>query len=426
MVGSAALLRAHARPLVLVTSAKVIGGVSLLALNVWVAQHLSPAAFGLFAIASTGSLLVDGVVGSAVDAAVLKRTDTVPGDAISAAERAGLILKLGVGAALCAGAAALALMAGPAGAMLAVLSMAAGAGLLMLRSALVYLQLRARFVRFAVIDLTHTAARWGAVAAVLATASSSAAVIAALATASWTVAGIAMFSIGGRAPLAGTRQPGEFSEVTRAARITFATTAVGAIVARLDLFLIGAFGTAADAGIFGAAATIALAPMWLGAYLAPVFSARILPYCRDQRLEPLFRSVQGVLIGLAILGVGAGIVAGPFLIERLLPAEYGAARDVVPVLLVAGAAGFVTFPLVLHTLLFLSPRAYLVIDLASLPILIPLYVIAARQNGAIGVAWVTAVAAFVKAAIAQVIASAAVRREQARYASVQSLSAVVL
>lgn len=425
MVGSGAPLKPHARPIVLVTGAKVIGGVSLLALNVWVAQHLSPAAYGLFAIASTGSLLVDGVVGSAVDLAVLKRTDTVPGDAISAAERAGLILKLGVGGALCAGAAAIALVAGPAAATIAVLSMVTGAGLLMLRSALVYLQLRARFGRFALIDLAHTAARWGAVAAIVAAVSSSAAVIAGLATAAWAVAGLAMVSTGLGTPAGANRQPSDLSGVARAARVALATTAVGAIVARLDLFLIGAFGTAADAGIFGAASTIALAPMWLGAYLAPVFSARILPYCRDQRLAPLFRSVQRGLLALAIVGVGAGVLAGPYLIERLLPAEYAAAGEVVPVLLVAGAAGFVTFPLVLHTLLILSPRAYLVMDLASLPILIPLYVIAARQSGAIGVAWVTAVAAFVKAAIAQVTAAAAVRREQARCAGVQTLSAIV-
>jgi O-antigen/teichoic acid export membrane protein len=213
--------------------------------------------------------------------------------------------------------------------------------------------------------------------------------------------------------------------VSRAAGIALATTAVGAIVARLDLLLIGAFGTAHDAGIFGAASTIALAPTWLGAYLAPVFSARILPYCRDQRLQPLFRTVQSGLVILAVVGVAFGAVAGPALIERLLPAAYAPAGAVVPVLLIAGAAGFVTFPLVLHTLLFLSPRTYLTIDLASLPILVPLYVVAARQSGAIGVAWVTAVAVLVKAAIAHTTAAAVVRREQARCANVQTLSTAI-
>jgi O-antigen/teichoic acid export membrane protein len=422
-VSVAAPLRQHVGPMIFVTGAKVVGGVSLLALNVWVARHLSPAAYGWFAIASTASLLVDGVIGAAIDAAVIKRTDAAPGATPTAAERAGLILKLGAGAGLCAGAAAAALIAGPTAAGIAVLSMLAGAGLLALRSVFVYLQLRERFARFAVIDLAHTVARWAFVAGGLMTAASSASAVAGIAAAAWAVASIAMLGITQRAASSGdTRVRSDISAVTRAAGIALATTAVGAVVARLDLLLIGAFGTAHDAGIFGAASTIALAPTWLGAYLAPVFSARILPYCRDQRLQPLFRTVQGALIVLAVGGVAFGAVAGPMLIERLLPDSYAAAGDVVPVLLVAGAAGFVTFPLVLHTLLLLSPRTYLAIDLVSLPVLIPLYVVAARESGATGVAWVTAIAALVKGGIAQATAAAVVRREQARCANLQTLS----
>jgi O-antigen/teichoic acid export membrane protein len=413
--------------MIYVTGAKVAGGVSLLALNVWAARQLSPAAYGLFAMASTASLLVDGVLGSAVDAAVIKRVDTRPGAMPTAAERAGLLIKLGAGVTLCAGAAAAgSLLAGVSGLQLALVSMLAGSGLLALRSALVYLQLRERFARFAAVDLSHTLARWLFVVLAVTAWSSSVAAIAGFAAAAWCVAAGATIAATRRFnTAAGHRRP-DFSGVMGAARLALATTGVGAVVARLDLLLIGMFGTAAEAGIFAAASTIALAPMWIGAYLAPIFSARILPYCRDQRLEPLLRSVQGGLIMLAVAGIGVGIVAGPFLIERLLPASYAAARGVVPVLLIAGAAGFVTFPLVLHTLLFLSPRAYLVIDLASLPIMVPLYVVAAQNSGAVGVAWVTAVAAVIKAAVAQAIAAVAVRREQARYADVQGLSTAVL
>ena len=425
MVNTAAPLRQHVRPMVFVTGAKVAGGVSLLALNVWVAQHLSPASYGLFAIASTASLLVDGVVGSAIDAAVIKQSDGAPTATPSAAERAGLILKLGAGAALCAAAAAISLIAGVGALSIAVLSMLAGTGLLALRSVLVYWQLRERFTRYAVIDLAHTVARWGFVAGGLMAAASSTTAIAGFAAAAWAVASMAMLGLTQRAASAGNEgAKGDVYAVSRAAGVALATTAVGAIVARLDLLLIGAFGTAHDAGIFGAASTIALAPTWLGAYLAPVFSARILPYCRDQRMQPLFRTVQSGLVMVAVVGVAFGAVAGPALIERLLPAEYAAAGEVVPVLLIAGAAGFVTFPLVLHTLLFLSPRTYLTIDLASLPVLIPLYVVAARQSGAIGVAWVTAVAVLVKAAIAHTTAAAVVRREQARCANLQTLTAI--
>jgi O-antigen/teichoic acid export membrane protein len=304
----------------LVTGAKVIGGISLLALNVWVARHLAPAAYGWFAIASTGALLVDGVIGSAIDAAILRRSQLEPGAAWNAAERAGLALKLAAGATLCTAAAAIALALNPSITAMALLAMLAGTGLLMLRSTLVYFQLRARYTSFALVDLAHTAVRWGAVAASFALILSPTAVIAGLAGAAWVVTGIAMM-LSGPIRTRGERLHSDFDGVAGAARVAFATTAVGAIVARLDLMLIGAFGTPTDAGIFGAASTIALAPMWLGAYLAPVFSARILPYCRDQRLELLFRSVQRSLIALAIVGVAIGAIAGPWVLERLLPPE---------------------------------------------------------------------------------------------------------
>jgi O-antigen/teichoic acid export membrane protein len=215
------------------------------------------------------------------------------------------------------------------------------------------------------------------------------------------------------------------SEMARATALALATTGVGAVVARLDLFVIGAVATSSEAGIFGAAATLALAPTTLGAYLAPVFSARILPYCREQRLKLLLRDVQRGLVALAVAGAAFGVITGPYLIERVLPADYSNVSAVLQILIVAGAAGFVTFPLVLHTLLFLSPRTYLLMDLASIPLLVPAYVIAARQSGAIGVAWVTAISAVSKAAIAQMSATAAVTREQARTTTLQPLSTVV-
>jgi hypothetical protein len=152
---------------------------------------------------------------------------------------------------------------------------------------------------------------------------------------------------------------------------------------------------------------------WLGAYLAPAFTARILPYCRERRMVAFFTRVQRVLVGLALVGTAVGALLSSFLVETLLPPSYAGAGNVVAILLVAGAAGFVTFPLVLHTLLFLSPRTYLTMDLVSVPILVPVYLIAARRFGAVGVAWVTAVSAVVKAGIAQTAAAAAVRRAEA-------------
>ncbi len=418
--------RHHAAPIAFVTGAKVVGGMSLLALNVWAARRLGPEGYGSFALASTAALLVDGVIGSAVDAAVIRLTTVPPGSALSGPERLGVIFKVGAGAVLAVVAAvAVSSMAGRDAALLAGLAMISGAGLLVLRSVLVYLQLRESFGRYAALDLTHTAMRWIGLWAGLTVAASATSAIAGFAAAGWGVGGIALLVLLARRSLPATRASEGVSEMATATATALATTGVGAIVARLDLFVIGAVASTSQAGLFGAAATLALAPTMLGAYLAPVFSARILPYCREQRLRPLLRDVQRWLVALAVAGVAFGVVAGPVVIERLLPAEYGDASAVLQILIIAGAAGFVTFPLVLHTLLFLSPRTYLLMDLASIPLLVPAYVIAAGQSGAIGVAWVTAVSAVTKAAIAQISATAAVRREQARETTLQPLSTVV-
>lgn len=418
-------VRQLAGPTAYVTGAKVAGGVSLLALNVWLARQFGPSAFGWFALASTAALLVDGVVGSAIDAAVIRMAAPAPGRALTAWERHGVVCKIVAGAMLVGLAAAIArAVAGGSAAGLFALAMIAGSGLLVLRSVLVYFQLRQQFGRYAVVDLAHTAARWVGVVTAASVFASPAAVVAAWAAAAWVIAGIALAIVGRHPAQAVSEAQGSALDLIRASRLPLATTGVGAIVARLDLFLVGAFASATDAGIFGAAAALAMAPTTLGAYLAPVFSGRIMPYCREQRLRPLLRDVQRGLLVLAVAGVAVGAVAGPLLIEWLLPAEYTDASAVMQVLLIAGAAGFVTFPLVLHTLLFLSPRTYLLMDLASIPVLLPAYVIAAERSGAIGVAWVSAVAAVAKAAIAQLSAAAAVRREQERFTTLQQFSTV--
>jgi hypothetical protein len=116
---------------------------------------------------------------------------------------------------------------------------------------------------------------------------------------------------------------------------------------------------------------------------------------------------------LAAAGTALAVAIAPLLVQRLLPASYAPTVPVLRVLLVSGAAGFVTFPLVLHTLLFLSPRTYLVMDLVSLPVLVPLYVLAARRSGALGVAWVTAASSIVKSCVAQYVAMVVARRADA-------------
>jgi O-antigen/teichoic acid export membrane protein len=407
----------------LVTSAKLVGGVSIVGLNLWIARELPPAGYGVFAVAVTVLLLVDGVAGAALDAAVIGSFGTQPNLAATGTERAALLAKIAmglIGTVLLT--ASVALVAGADAAGICASVLAGATGLLVHRSTLVYLQLRQRFAHYAAIDLAQTAVRWLAVGCTLATGAVSASMlVAAYALASWVMTPFAWPVLKPRRT-ADDQDGAARSALWKRVRITLATTSVGAVVARLDLLLIAVIAGTREAGIFSAASTLALAPTWLGAYMAPAFSARILPYCREGRMARWLRDVQVVLLVLAAFGVTVGVLIGPTLMQHVLPATYNEAHGVFAVLLLAGAAGFVTFPVVLHTLLFLSPRTYLVIDLVTLPILVAAYVVAGRRAGALGFAWVTACAAVGKACVAQLVAVTAVQREQARLADYGDLS----
>ena len=412
-------------PALLVSGAKVVGGLSVIALNLWIARESSPAAYGVFAVAVTVLLLLDGVVGAALDAAVVGALGEEPGPSATRAERAGLLIKLVAGAAAGVVATAVAAMTGNVSMTTLVATVAiGGTGFLVHRSTLTYFQVRHRFGAYASVDLILTAARWVAVGAALAVGVESVAgLVAAYGWISWLSAPLALRVLA--APHTNGSEGGADAApaaVWERAKVTLATTSVGAVVGRLDILMIAAVAGTREAGIFSAASTLALAPMWLGAYLAPAFTARILPYCRDGRMTQWLRGVQAALIGLAVLGVAGGLLIGPAAMERLLPSGYAEAPRVFTVLLLAGAAGFVTFPVVLHTLLFLSPRTYLVMDLVSLPILIAAYIVAGQRAGAMGFAWVTACAALTKACIAQFVAASVVQREQTRLADIGAFS----
>ena len=178
----------------------------------------------------------------------------------------------------------------------------------------------------------------------------------------------------------------------------------GALVSRLDILILTFAGRPTEVGLFGVASTLALVPSLLGAYLSPIFAPRIVPLCRDGRFRAFYKTTQLTLwmMGAAVMLVG--LLAAPLLIATMLPARYGPSIGIVRVLLPAGVAGFLIFPLTLHFLMFYAPKTFLALDALSLPLVIPAYVYAAQRDGAMGVAWVSAFSTVIKAVIAQIIA----------------------
>jgi O-antigen/teichoic acid export membrane protein len=398
-----------------VGGAKIAGAAALVGSNFWVARHLPPGAYGVFAFASTCVLIVDGIVGSALDAVVLRyasvEAPTGPRRLI-AVERAALVMKV-------AGAFVV-LMAvtgfrrplaswflhGSEHAPVLVAAVAAGAGVVLLRSLQVHFQIAGRFARYGCVEVWHTGLRVVLILAALAGGvRSPAALIVAYAIAPLLIVLLSSHVLFWPTAFALWWQPEEWRRVAAFAVVALATCGVGVLVARLDLLVLGAAGEPAELGLFGIASTVAMIPMLGGAYLAPALSPRIVPSCRDGHFAALFATTQKMLLAAAVTMFVVIALTVPMLVNAVLPASYAAAIPVVRVLLVSGLAGFVTFPLTLHFLLFFSPRTYVAMDLASFPLLLPVYVYAAREYGALGVAWVSAAANATKAAIAQVRAN---------------------
>ncbi len=397
-----------------VGAAKGLSGVAILATNLWVARHLEPAAYGAFAFAATCVLLIDGVLGSAFDAAVLRYATAgapsrlgVPTPIECAAVLLKAVLALGAGAVVCAlrRPAAMLLLHDPAQAPVLVLAVAAGGGVLLVRSIQVHFQIRHRIGRYSAVELTNAAVRTVAILSVLALGVRSAApIVGAMAAApAFVVAAVATASVPSLVRAAWTDRAA-WQAVVRFSSVAAATCGVGAIVARLDVLVLAVASTPAEVGVFGLASLVALSPMLLGAYMSPALTPHIVPLAQEGRLLPFFVRTQAAVIAAGIVVVVGGAAVLPSLIGVAFPATYAPAVPVVQVLLLSGAAGLVTFPMTLHLLLFFRPRFYVGMDLASLPLLLAAYAWAARHHGALGVAWITAGANVAKAAIAQIAA----------------------
>lgn len=397
---------------VLVGAPKIVGGFAIIGLNLWAARQLTPSTYGVFAVGLTTLLLIDSVFGSALDLAALKAGPLQPrgGDGVTAVERAAVLSKLALAAAMVM----FAIMAGRPLSLLVygsdqrpavILTAVAGGGLLLLRSVQVHLQLIRRFDLYGTADIAHTGGRVLLAGAIVAAGMATpASLLACYALAPLVVSAGFLGSGYRRASSAAWIDFPAWRELWRFTGVAIVTCGVGALVSRLDILILTSSGRAAEVGLFGVANTVALVPTLLGAYLSPIFAPRIAPLCRDGRFNAFYRSTQAALwIGGALLAA-AGFLAAGVLIETILPIRYAGSAEIIRVLLPAGIAGFLIFPLTIHFLMFYAPRTFLALDALSLPALIPAYIWAARQHGALGVAWVTTVSTVLKAAVAQLIA----------------------
>ena len=411
------------KSLSLVLLPKLIGGVSVFALNLLIVRFVEPASFGVISFCAMAMVLFDGLIASAIDLAVLRLApESGPiGPSPTAIERVALFVKLVLGAALLLAAAGFGgllsahILNGSADPLVFLAVAGAAASTMLLRASQSYCQLRGALPVFGALDLSTTVARClGVIALLLSGTATPISVMVCYAGAP--LLPFTVWAVLTRNRLLSPSTPLRFNETLQAMwavlRTMLATTLVGAVAARLDILLLSVYSTPANVGLYSAAATIATVPDLFGSYLSSALTPQIVPRAQSGSFLAFFKETQFRLYGLALLMLAIGWTAGGFLLRMLLPAKYAGSIDLVYLLLPAAAAGLVTFPLTLNFLMFYSPRTFLWLDLLTAPLLIWAYRSAAIGEGARTVALVTCFAKVGKAAVVHGVAWRKARQMQ--------------
>ncbi len=391
---------------------KGLGGVLTVVLNGVLLTHMAPADFGAYAICLTLVALADGVLGSAIDMSVIKlasvhRLHDLPRAA--AVERWGVAIKLAASLALIS--VALLLAQQLSGALfkrpepqLLMLAMAVGAGVLLLRSAFLNLQLQQRFAAYAGLELLVQALRVGGIAAVLLWFQASAQALMTMAALCTLTALLgAVWLVRPHWPRQDPLPRREGRELGQTVRWMFLTFAFSALLTRADLLLLTQFSSLEQVGLFAAAQVFAQIPELLGTYLAVVVSPKVAPASHAGTLRALMSRVQGGLLLLALLL----LLAVPALLHfgaAWLPHGYAGSVEVLMLLLAGSLAAMCAFPVAIPYLMFVKPDFIFKLDLYTLPLLLAAYYFAIPAAGAVGAAWVSGGARLLKLGLMQACA----------------------
>jgi len=355
-------------------------------------RAMGPAQFGMVSVAFASSILLDSIFGSAIDMCVFRlaplflKSDSTHARQI---EKAGMLLKLGGGILLL-----LPLLAflGPLSSLLfqdasqgSLLLWSYGAliGLLLIRSLQAHFQVEGRYVQYGVSDFAYTLLRFGGVGIILVLinniAPSQVMMVYFLAALTVTVGGLLIWA---RPLLMAPFRMQALSELLVPLRSYLPTIVAGTLASRTDMFFVTTFVGVAEAGIYGAAQMFAIVPQLLGSYAAAVFSPKILTLWKQGELRRMYPRYQGLLFLLAVVLYGlVWILTGPFG-SVLFPAAYGRSSTIVLILLPAGLAAMINFPLTIPILLYTRPRFLMIVDLISIPLLTLTYSLALPGKGA--------------------------------------------
>jgi O-antigen/teichoic acid export membrane protein len=408
----------------LVVVPKILNGAATLGLNLYAARWLQPEEFGILSFCTNAMMLVDGVIGSAVDLAVVstltKSADTLEGpfvriEKLGAAIKVTILLLL-LGLGLAGGeAAGLLVFKRSGGTSVLVWAVLAALFLTCLRSVQAALQARRRFTAFGAADLVYTGLRICLVLGVASRWSSAEAILACYAAAGLPAALISIRPLLGRRPDSVPVNVREFLRFTAGIATSYC---VGSFLARLDVLALGAYGTPHELGVYGAAATLAMIPEIAGTYAAPALLPRIQPLLVERRFKAFFVRVNVAVCTLMAAGLAAAYLLLDSLTSLVFADQYSASTDVAKVLLAGTAAAACLFPVTLQFLMLVRRYAFLSVDAVSLVIAAIAYSIVIPRYGVMGAAAVSASIKVTKTLLMQTIAWRSVCAEEAsaRYA----------
>lgn len=395
--------------LVFVAMPKATAGVLMLALNLALVSRLEPGEFGVFTLALSSVLLLDSVIGGAIDMSVLRlaplRQAQDP-DGARAIELAALLVKLGVVLAvipLLAATApwiALTLLHRSDATHVVWLIATCTAALLTMRSTLAHCQVIGDFRGYGAVDWANVLSRFSVAGVLLVIGTRHAdAYIAAILVGPTSATLFNLNRIRIQWRLGWTRWKSEVPALLRHVSGYLPALAIGAVMARMDIYVLGARSDLVQVGMLGAALAIAGIPELLGSYMMVVLAPRVMPAAREGRLLAIFIRVQGALLAVSVLALLLAWLWLPDVLALLLPARFSAVGPVTLVLLLGGLAVLVALPFLMPLLLFLRPRFMFYLDAAFLIPTLAAYVLSIDAHGAIGAAWVTAISRLARTTI---------------------------
>jgi O-antigen/teichoic acid export membrane protein len=284
-------------------------------------------------------------------------------------------------------------------------TMAGAVALLLLRSVLVHAQVNQRFHEYSLLEVIHSAFKFGGAGVLLLLAPKAAvhSVLVFFAIGPLAAFGVGMAMFRGHLLWSLRLQRERIVELFRYVKWYALSGGIGNFVGRMDLFILSASASLGSAGIFAAGQSFAIVPWLVASYLSVVLSPRILPHIEVGTCREFYRRVQIVLIAVAVLAIALAITVVNSTLE-LLPAAFHESADIFLILLLGNLVSFATFPVALPIVMFIRPRFVVLMDCIALPLLFALYSLAVSSQGAVGVAWVTTISLIVRGGLVQALA----------------------